>query len=897
MNTCPDSSPSNKAFWRQSVAKAQRFLRSSSRFAALATLATLTVALTIPNLAHAAAPAAGTSIGNQASASYTDGSGTSRTVTSNTVSTIVQQVASLTLTANGAKTSAPGSTVYYPQTLTNTGNGSDTYNLANVNTSGAFNLTNLQIFADNGSGQPTGPALTSTGVLAAGAVFKFVVAGTVPATATTASTNTMTVTGTSTFAPAQTASVTDVTTVSTNAVINVTKSVSAASGAAGSGPYTYTLSYTNTGNSTATAVKLTDAIPAGLTYVAGSGLWSVTGATVLTDATGDVQGTAPNTIDYSVTGTTITATLAQVTPGQSGTLTFKVNVAASQPPGVINNIANVSYNDGSGATVTGNTNTVPFTVGQTGGVTLTPPAAVVSANPGASISFVNVIKNTGNGTDTFNITYTNPSTGAFPAGTTFQLFKADGVTPLVDTNGDGVPDTGPLAAGASYNVILKATLPTNASGAGPFSVNKTATSVFDSTKTNTGADTLNAIAAVTVDVTNNAAKGSGGALGTGAGPEASPVVTNTIAPNGTSNFTLYANNTSGVADTYNLAASTSSTFATSSLPTGWTVTFTAGSCAAAGATITNTGVVNAGASFAYCAAVTVPATGSGAAAGANDLYFRVQSPSTGAVDIIHDNLTISAVRSLTFSPNNSGQVYPGGIVVYSHTLTNAGNVTEGNGTLSTIVLASTNNQANWTSVQYYDANNSGVIAANDPIVPAGGINNIAALAAGLAPGASITILEKVTAPSGSAPGSINATTVTVTTSNGTYTTTIPAAATATDSTSVIAGNVSIVKQQALDANCTNPAMTYTAANITTGAVPGACIGYQITVTNVGSANATSVAVSDSTPAYTVYQGGAATTVGTITAPTVGSVGTVSATVGTLIPGASAVVTFEVKIAQ
>src|SRR5258708_6628197 len=71
--------------------------------------------------------AAGTAIGNQASATYTDASSVSRTATSNVVTTIVQQVASLTLTANGAKTASPGSAVFYPHTLTNTGNVSDTF--------------------------------------------------------------------------------------------------------------------------------------------------------------------------------------------------------------------------------------------------------------------------------------------------------------------------------------------------------------------------------------------------------------------------------------------------------------------------------------------------------------------------------------------------------------------------------------------------------------------------------------------------------------------------------------------------------------------------------------------------------------------------------------------------
>jgi hypothetical protein len=98
--------------------------------------------------AQATPPPAGTSIGNQASVTYTDSSGTSRTVTSNTVQTVVQQVASLTLTANGAKTSSIGSTVYYPHTLTNTGNGTDTFGLTAVNAAGsAFNMTGVTIYA------------------------------------------------------------------------------------------------------------------------------------------------------------------------------------------------------------------------------------------------------------------------------------------------------------------------------------------------------------------------------------------------------------------------------------------------------------------------------------------------------------------------------------------------------------------------------------------------------------------------------------------------------------------------------------------------------------------------------------------------------------------------------
>ena len=185
--------------------------------------------------------------------------------------------------------------------------------------------------------------------------------------------------------------------------------------------------------------------------------------------------------------------------------------------------------------------------------------------------------------------------------------RADGhgVTPLIDTTGNSIPDTGPIAAGASYTVIVKAALPAGATG-GPFNATITATSTAVGA-INAGAnasmiDRLVAITASTIDLTNNAALGSPGVLGVGPGPEASPVVTVATNPGTTATFTLYVNNTSGasVADTYDLVASSTTTFgAASTLPPGWSVTFhlSLGSdCSAAnlGTVVSNTGVVNGG---------------------------------------------------------------------------------------------------------------------------------------------------------------------------------------------------------------------------------------------------------------------------------------------------------------
>src|SRR6516164_4137552 len=506
-----------------------------------------------------AAPPAGTTIGNQATATYTDAASNSYTVTSNPVTTVVQQVAGLTLTANGTRVAAPGGQAVFPHVVTNNGNGTDSFTLSASNNGGDdFDLTGLVLYVD-----ADGNAVSA-------------------------------------FDGTQTAFNTDQVNATSNAVVNVTKSISAPSGASPSGPYTYTLTYTNSGNATAGSVRLTDVIPAGMTYVAGSARWSSTGATALSDADStDTHGAGANTIrwDFNVaTPGAVTAIVNQVPPGQSGSVTFAVNVNAALPPQVIGNTTRFAYFDGAGNVGPLFTNVAPFTVTQSAGVTFT-GQTVASAVQGATVSFTNTLKNTGNGNDVFDI-----STGGntFPAGSIVQLFQSDGVTPLTDSNGNLTPDVGPLAPGATYVVILKVTLPAAASG-GPYQVQKTATSATNPASTATATDVLTAITGNAVDVTNNAPLPGG--AGAGAGPEAAFVDRQTVLPGNTARFTLYVNNTSSQPDAYDLAASTAGTFASIVLPAGWTVTFRNG----ANAVITSTGPIAAGGNMLVYADVSVPA--------------------------------------------------------------------------------------------------------------------------------------------------------------------------------------------------------------------------------------------------------------------------------------------------
>jgi uncharacterized repeat protein (TIGR01451 family) len=852
-----------------------------------------------------AAPA-GTRIGNQAAATYTDGSGTPRTATSNTVITIVQQVGSFTLTQDNTKPGAAGTTVYFPHTITNTGNGTDAFNIPTPTVAGGtFTPTNLAVYADeNGDGVPDNfTPLTVTPNLTPGASYNFVVAAAIPAGTPDSGTATVNVDATSVFNGQPSTNDPngndDVITVTSNAVLEVTKVISANNGPslavanpATNPTYTYTLTYRNNGRANATDVIISDVLDVRFGYVPGSGRIS---AVAVTDAAGDDSYT------YNAATSTVSVTIATIAPRQSGQITFSVTVDRGlTAPQVIPNTGTYVYDsDGNGSPDgSGSTNTVNFNVTPTADVTGTSPAPVTSASQGSTVPFNNTFTNTGTGADVFDVVI-NQATSTFPAGTTFALFKSDGGTPLIDTNGNGIPDTGTVAAGVSYIVVVQVTLPSGAPPTpnGPYTLTKTATSTNDPTKTATTTDTLNTITSSTVDLTNTNAPV--GANGSGAGPEAAPVTTIAANPGTTTRFALSVNNISARTDNYDLSVSSVLGNPAAGTP-GLTVVFRN----AAGGVITNTGDVAAGATFNYFADVTSLPT---AVPGTLNLYYRVLSPVSGASDRKFDALTVDTVRGIAVEPNNTGQAYPGNTVVYTHTVSNTGNVTE---TGVTLGLVDSSAPAGFTSTLYADTNNNGILDAGD--LP---ITSIATLA----PGANVTVFVSTFTPGNATPGQQNITTVTATSTGGT----LPGGGaapgtnpsdTATDTTTVVAGQLELIKEQALDANLdgTPDSGVYSTTPISIGANPGAAIRYRIRVRNIGTANVDNVIVSDTIPNATVYDNGAGTDLadgtgnavwvssagvasGPVTPLVDGTTGSLSFNVGTLTPGQSVTVYFGARI--
>ena len=859
----------------------------------------------------AAAPNAGAVIGNQASATYTDASGQTRTATSNLVQTVVSQVGGIDIEADQSRTVTIGGIVYFPHTLINTGNGADSYTLATSEGAGAFNFTNLQVYADvDRDGIPDNlTPITATPTLNPGGVYGIVVAGTVPGTAIGGSSETILIAATSAFDVGESDSNTDTVTVTANAVIDVTKSMDITSGPSpNAGPITVTLTYTNRGAATATDVLLEDDLPAGMSYIAGTGRWSGSGTTPL----GDGPGNDPTGIDYDggdFEPGTLSATILNVPPGDSGAISFQVSIDTGVASGNLVNVAEYGYLDGSGAGIGPvNTNPAVYTVTPTTGVVMDDNgSATDQVNPGndvveittpvsqgSVVNFENVLTNTGNGSDTFDVEVVS---NTFPAGSNFQLFQSDGAgnptSPMTDSNGNGTPDTGPVAAGASYKIVLQVTLPATASGnngGAGFNVVKRAISTLNPAVSDDTTDNLAEITVSSVDLTNDSVAGPG----TGAGPEASAVTTAAVGPGSTASFTLFVQNTSSSPDTYDLAASTDPSFASLALPAGWTVEFKN----TGGAVVSGTGVLVGNASVQITAEVRVPGT---AAPTTVSVYFRALSSSTGAVDIKHDAVTVSSVNDIALSPSNTGQVFPGGSIAYAFQLTNNGNAGE-----TASVITATNSQGTWSApVVYWDVNGSGTLDGADQVVTnlsdILGANGDPNGDGTLDPGESIPLLVRVEPPAGANDGDSNSTTVTaeaVTGETNTVDNTI------TMVTTVITSDVVLDKRQALDAACDGTADTaLSAGNIGSGAAPGACIVYQITATNSGSSAVNSLVITDTTPSFTTYTDcsgvcAASVSSGSVTGnPGNGAVGVVEATVGSVPPLGTAVLTFTVRIDQ
>jgi trimeric autotransporter adhesin len=859
--------------------------------------------------AFAQTTAATTQISNQASATYLDSLGNPQTTNSNVAITVVQAVYGYSITPSGTagtgtgnftgalpgqtQNQIPGSTVNLPYVITNTSNTGITVNLAlaqqtGVNTDGdTFDLVSPLIYDDancNGQLDFGESAITSSALtqLAPGNTKCIIVAGGIPGSTPAGGRANINLTSTGTGSTSDNVNYARVDVIN-DADLTLAKTASAPVLNSGSGLYeiTYGLSGTNAGNLAAKSkpsvvtigtaidgILISDVIPAGTTYVAGS----ATGSSGAAGTTSVVYSSTASGTTWSLTETTPVARVGllmrDTTPagnnsndtlnvGATYTLSFKVSIPASTPGLTsISNVAAIDYRNNNGTTnVTVPSNTVTSTspelkstaigpVGQpvgtaSGTATYTDPVSglsftytrsgvgaaantldqevVATAPSGTVVTFVNTVRNTGNTTQTFNISVQSVTSGYSAA-----LYQSDGATGL----GSGVT----LAPGADYNVIVKLTIPAGSTPSA--SANVTAVIKSDAgTSSDITTDILTAITSgQSVDIRNNDNLTTTVPL---AGTSNAPIAITTN-PGTTVYYPLTVQNTGVVSDTYALT--------TSGLPSGSTVAYyldTNGDGLPDGAPITSTAVLSPNQILQLVAVVTVPANA--APASAAPISFTTTSNSNPtSTDTIVNTLTINAINSLLFTPDRNSSITSPGTVVYLHTLTNNGNSS------ATISLAPGAGLAGFTYLIYRDNGTTpGVIDAGDTLVYDGTSPTTFSLAAGT----STPILVQVSAIAGLADATTDARVITA---SGTFSAGSTSAA-VTDTTKIVLGKLDLQKT----ANTTT-AFPRTAPGV---AASTSEITYTIVATNLGSGGLSNVIVFDPIPTYTDFKFGSASVSG------------------------------------
>lgn len=947
---------------------------------------------------HAEAPAAGTVISNQASASFkscieNDCSRLAerQSVTSNLVETTIQAVPSFTFESSQLKPGVNGEAVSFPHTLNNTGNVEDSYALCVANVAGS--VTDWAVYLDeDNNGQPdSGVALfdsndadtdgcwtSTTRVVDAGEQYDIVVEAVTTGTAGD-QLDILDITATSTEAPSLSQTNTDSVRFPDGPVIDVVKSLSDNKGLAGSGPHTVSLRYRNTSTQTATDLVIEDSLPTqhrdingalatgGMEYVTGSASWSLdAGVTLTDDATDGDQTVAGEAIAYCAYQPSspdcddrIRATIDTVPPGAEATLTFEVNIAEGIPASsVITNIAGYRYSNADGTQQFGasgavagtdpapsvfDTNTATFTItdkAQNPAVVANNSSTssalgaddtafdgnevvVTSVPQGGTAVFDNYVWNTGDGTDTFDITLDkegSPIAGdfadQFPPGTLFNLLRSDGATPMTDSTGSGTLDTGAIpvpdvsgncperfvsdGSACGVKVVLAARLPSDftwTSPNDPISVTKQATSNARADVTNVVVDRLEEVLPSAVDITNNASlTNDSNAPGVGQGAEETPVTTNSdVAPGSTTVFNLFINNTSGRQSSYTLSVSDTvdPSFVDGQLPEGWQVGFYHdggnGDCSTLGEAISATPLVPANGSQQVCAEVSVPENAVGGTE--QSLYFRAQSQSANTQDIKHDQVVVSSGPAISLTPDQSAQALPGKSVVYTHQIVNTGNVA-----LEQVALSATPADDGWTLV-FFEDDGDGEWGPGDTQRNEGDALSTADGDSRLDPGEEITVFVRVFVPANTSLGDVNIKTVAV--DAETVTDATPVSDTATDTTTANNSDIVITKRQALDAACDG---TADAAFVFTGfqVAPGECVIYELEATNQGAESMNNVTISDRTQPYTVYQANALSCTSpdnscTVTDPADGATGPIDANAGTLAPGEQATLIFGLEV--
>lgn len=848
-------------------------------------------------------------ISNMAVGEYKEeGSTVVQVARSNLVQTTVIPRYEFLLNSDRTEYVRPGQTVYYHHVLTNTGNERDLYNLVSSQVAGdSFSHNNIEIYLDaDRNGVPDNNTPINQYSLNAGEAVALIIKAVIPSTATVNGLSRIRLTATSIQLPAAPLSNTDTSRITDQAALNLTKSFDKSTVVNGD-IATVRLTYFNNGNNSG-VVNISDLLDTTqLTYVTGNENWNGQALN------SDIAGSDPVGINYylDTDAKTIRAQITNVPANAQGYIEFRVRVTRTAP-GEIPNFANMDYDHDSLSTtanLTTQSNTAVLTIKPIYGVVINADANSVSgsdlleklgASSGGTVVFENYVWNTGTVADRFNLSFNSHN---LPTGSVLEFYRADGVTPLFDSNNDGIVDTGTLAAGANLPIVVKVRFPTDYVDTADttYSIVPKAQSISDSSKTDTVLDTtslIQGVAARIVDLVNSPETTANGAGNGNVSNGSSPWKTLAGVNNQTVVFPLMVRHT-GQATSYNFSADADNNFATVALPSDISsVRYFASSttdCSVLGAEITSTRLLNNGKSQLYCAVVEIRADAKSTTQPI-PIYFKVASSSlptsapNSGYDVIQNAITISSNASqggVSLEPDLRGQIAPGGSIVYTHTLKPWG----------TSVLSATDNlsvandRTGFTTTLYYDANNDGQLDASDPIIQNLSIVNSSILSSK----APIRIFNKVENTAYNTVGVANTSVISLKNSAGTL------LDTATDITTITSAPVRLSKLQAKDNNCDGVADGVYTSNILpitrNSDGSGQCVLYQLTVNNLGASAIGRFNFYDYTPEAMVMSKAPTCTScesGSLSAPALGQTGAIKGSVAAIKSNESHSLEFGVK---
>jgi len=859
---------------------------------------------------------AGATITNRAIVTYEDASGNTYEAQSNLAEVTVAQIYAATIGVDVDATAAPGQTVYLPYTLTNTGNGTDTYEITaanDISSPDTLDSSSIVVYHDtngNGVADAGEPTIGAAGLVVDGInnnVANLVVAVQVPANATDGQTLGVTLTAEAREGGATGVlnSVTDATTapvggrdgadgtneslitVTGDAVLVVTKS--AAPGATANS-LDYTVTVRNNGNAAASNVVIFDGIPVNTQLDPNS-----LGQTGILSGNGDTETTA--------------AVLDEVALSAAEGFDVDLN-------------ANGNFTDAVETTI---------------GLDLNGNGVTTDGAIDGVYAVVNSLPSQGVATITFTVTYDPTALGGgydivnqgYASGDTDNDGNTDVVVASqvrIDTiNADYavlLTDTGTAATGDADDTANDDQLIDEASAGSTVEFtgvltnqgNTTDFYILSATNTNFPAGTVftfyddpNATGAASNDMTislgeildsasdiHNAANGQIGtdedALG------AAPYTTTNVFTGGlgeTINIPLFIDNESGGTDVFVLGAGSSWDGTTlGALPPGWTVEFYEADTNGdpVGGPITATGTLAANSvDNAYVAVVTIPNDASQAlpdvswdndgdtvldvltanadSDGDYPFFFQILSQNTGASDTVLSAIDVDSTRELTLVGPGFKQTEAGGTVIYDHTLTNQGSVAED------VSIASSNSGAGWTSSVSIDTDGDGDADTSVNALPVAGgaaTDTIDVLSSGVVVTVTINdtdadgIADSITVEPGvSLPISVAVFAPATATNGQTDFTTVtvtnldtdPTApdATVNNQTTIVSGSVSLVKTVAVDALCDGDADTVFDTIQATQIKPGECAIWQVVATNLGSVTTVNVVITDGAPLFTTYE--------------------------------------------